>query len=291
MVLRIASWNIENFGLDKVHEDNTIFGSPVKEYIASNIIAMQADIVIVMELIVGGNERDPEETMEAVLNVLNNSSAGTWWYNFTNSDGTGGGAPDRYGAFYKAPIEWNASEIIGSIIPFLNRAPGQIRFQIAENNFIDIFVLHGPEWSLTISIEEQTVRRCVQAIAKLAQCAEINRNPLEYPSVIVGDFNVNAGFAPNAYDPLTTLNFQKQFDAVRTTLKAPGIVYNPNDHLANTYDNILVKGLTSIDRGIHDFAAATWNALPENLKDGNTFLGDMKKISDHIPVWVDVEIP
>jgi endonuclease/exonuclease/phosphatase family metal-dependent hydrolase len=94
--------------------------------------------------------------------------------------------------------------------------------------------------------------------------------------IILGDFNLDED--DEAWDPLRALGYAQVLDDQPTSLRRKRRD-EPNGHLANEYDNIFYESgpLRATQAGIIDFTTSF-----ETLRDA-------RRISDHLPVFMDVQ--
>lgn len=197
---------------------------------------------------------------------------------------------EQYGVLWdanKLKIQTSKVDIVdqdraGNPITFKERKPGFVKFADAGTgqDLFSLAIIH----SVYGGSGNQAIQQRSEAIEQLSRVKEmqdaINNDPKRL--VIAGDFNLDYKNQSSDYLPLTGKSpAGLGMTAVIEDQKTCRVFQSPND-LTNAYDQIFTRGFTNNSK-----ASGVYNFVEELL------FGDYKlgaKISDHLPVYVVVEI-
>jgi endonuclease/exonuclease/phosphatase family metal-dependent hydrolase len=295
MSIVYASWNIKQLGESKTKPTSIVFGTQSIVAIGNLMTQMNADIVAVMEVTLKTFGTD------AVKEILTPLGLG-WQTLATSNDSTN--KPDRYAMFYNEnTIEffqfgWPAMEDIhGNVVKFPNRNPAFFRFRSkATKTEFYVYILHGPE------PKETAGGGALQGMKSLLSLKAVQQQA--NPIIISGDFNVDYNLNSAPYGDFETAGYQVLFKGNKTSLKQKfKTVQDPGTYLKSAYDNIFLSNQLKAkyaNSGVTDFVLnqGTTSGLPaysasntQQQAEWQTILTNTRnRISDHLPVWVQLNI-
>lgn len=173
----------------------------------------------------------------------------------------------------------------GAFLPgnYLERAPYALHFTAPHGEFYLIFT-----HAVFGNIAER--RETLEVLAQ-----DLTKEPfLNHPVIVMGDFNLDYGSAQNRklYDALNM--GASVSNGVKSTFTsnrdAP-----PGAHTKNAYDQIFIRGIPKIlGGGVYDFAEQVFQfGNGHQAKKDPTFkpLEEITKVSDHLPIWCEVDFP
>ncbi len=244
--LRIASWNIANFGASKSETE--------LEYIAGKLVSF--DLVALQEISTGEVGVKQVQKLASILSLK-----GVAWA-YTVSEPTNGPGTERYAFLWKKENVklTEAAFLIKSLDKQFDREPFAGRFENGKERFLLVNFHAVPK-----SKEPWKECRHLYLIDSLYQKDNL---------LLVGDFNLSQ--ENYAFYKLKKRGIIPVFINQLTTIKM-----EPNKQgqkLANAYDNVFYeKDAFKIQKsGIVPFY--------EDFQE----LKDCRKISDHVPVWVEI---
>ena len=224
-------------------------------FIAAQVRAY--DLVAIQEVSTGQAGPEAVARLDAVLDAT-----GTPWA-YTVSTPTTGDGPERYAYLWKPARVHLVGEawLAAELADLVDREPFLARFETAD----------GQRRMLLASFHAVPTSKNPATEIRL-----LDRLHTAYPDdhlLIMGDFNLseessafdglkNAGYAPVLTDQKTSIKIRRKDD----------------EHLANEYDNIFYETtpLRALDFGVIDFTDAFGT------------LREARRISDHLPVYVEV---
>ena len=248
--LRLATWNLYNFGRSKDNQEMAFIAEAVRDY----------DVVAIQEVSTG------PPGPQAVARLVDELDRRGFDWDYRISDPTTGDGPERYAYVWKT----SRARLVGrawlesSLADPIDREPYMARFE--DRN--------GGGQMLVASIHAVPRSKDPEREVRL-----LDRLHGRYASdhlVLLGDFNLDED--DEAFDGLYRLGYIKVLDDQPTSLRRKRRD-EPNGHLANEYDNIFVEApVLRISRGgVADFTTSF-----ETLRQA-------RRISDHLPVHVDIQ--
>lgn len=277
-------------------------GTQVLQQMANYIKAINADIVIIMEV------RLVEEATEAVKQIQKLLGKKDWDILVTSNNSTA--KPDRYGLLWrKAKVgfigqSWLDKDTSGNVIDYPNRYPSLFQFHLAPmqwplslNYRFSIIVLHGPNPG------ENKGKSAIEAMSKMLRFSDVQKPP--FPTIISGDFNVDYNDNSTPYDAFTEYGYQVLLNGQRTSLK---FKFNTKDdlygeYLKSAYDNIMIsKELQTCGPvcNVFDFVGESGEEqdLPDYMEcdedeedQWQTTLTECRRVSDHLAVYITLNLP
>ena len=249
--ISIISWNIQDFGQTKDDDEILTIAKLIKDY----------DIVAIQEVVAihpGGAKAVAR--LAAQLNRLGNK----WDYRLSDPTQSPGKRKERYAFFWKT----NKVQLIGrpwldkTFEPVIYREPYLARFKIGDEQ---ILVANYHSRSYRDNPEEEII--CFNKYSQLFSNDRI---------VIAGDFNTSS--SNKVFNSLRDEGFIFNLEGQKTSLKRK--CGTGGAYLSHPIDFILIESSDLIveDSGFIDFV--------NDCK----LLKVKRRISDHLPVWVEIEI-
>jgi endonuclease/exonuclease/phosphatase family metal-dependent hydrolase len=296
MAITYVSWNIKQLGESKMKETSLVFGTQSLVEIASYIKAINADVLAIMEVTLKFFGTDVPALIAKELGK-------DWGVVISSNDANN--KPDRYALIYNTKtIDFNGmgylakyEDTSGNEINFPNRYPVLIQVTSkASSTSFGIIVLHGPEPAETVG------GGALQAMTDLSNLSIVQKE--EIPLLISGDFNVDYNLNSAPYTVFENLKYSVLFKGNKTSLKVKfKTIVDPGTYLKSAYDNIflspkLAKNATG--SGVYDFVQswATASSLPpydqsdeqQQATWQSILTTTRNRVSDHLPVWVTLNI-
>jgi len=248
--LRLATWNLYNFGKSKNDQEMAFIAESLRDY----------DVVAVQEVSTG------PAGAQAVARLDDELDRRGFEWDYRISDPTSGDGSERYAYLWKtsrAQIKgraWLEPTLAGPI----DREPYMARFQSRDGGGSMLIA------SIHAVPRSKDPEREVRLLDRLHQRYESDH------LIVLGDFNLDEddeaflglrrlGYVPVLNDQPTSLRRKRRSGA--------------NGHLANEYDNIFFEASTlRVSRGgVADFTTSF------------STLRQARKISDHLPVHADIQ--
>jgi endonuclease/exonuclease/phosphatase family metal-dependent hydrolase len=248
--LRLVTWNLYNFGRSK--DDREI------AFIAE--VVRGADLVAVQEVSTGPAGAQAVARLDAALD----RTGFAWDYRI--SDPTTGDGTERYAFLWKP----SRVRLVGrpwleeTLAERIDREPFCARFeQRSTGERVLVASLHA-------------VPRSKDPETEIALLDELHRRYADDHVALLGDFNLDG--ADEAFGGLRRAGYRAVLTGQATSLRRKRRD-EPEGHLANPYDNIFYETapLRVGRAGVVDFTTAF-----EGLRDA-------RRISDHLPVYVDLD--
>jgi endonuclease/exonuclease/phosphatase family metal-dependent hydrolase len=248
--VRLVSWNLYNFGRTKDDQEIAVAAETLRD----------VDLVAVQEVVTSPPGAQAVGKLDAALD----RTGFAWDYRI--SDPTTGTGTERYAFLWKP----SRVRLVGrawlepSLADPMDREPYLARFEHrATGQEILVASLHAVPTSKNPAHE-------------IALLDALHRRYEADHVLILGDFNLDEDDA--AFDELRRLGYRAALDDQPTSLRRtrdPG----PDGHLANEYDNVFYETgpLRAARAGVLDFT------------DRFTSLKEARSLSDHLPVYVDVQ--
>ena len=248
--VRLITWNLYNFGRSKNDEEIAFVAEQLRGY----------DVVAIQEV----STTPPGPQAVARLDAELDRRGFQWDYRI--SDPTTGDGPERYAFLWKP----SRVRLLGrawlepSLATPIDREPYLARFeQRSSGQRFLVASLHAVPRS--------------KDPAREVRLLDVLHN--QYPDdhvIILGDFNLDED--DDAFDGLRALGYAPVLDDQPTSLRRTRRD-GPDGHLANEYDNIF-------------YETAPLHAARSGIMDFTTAFGTLKaarRISDHLPVFMDVQ--
>jgi endonuclease/exonuclease/phosphatase family metal-dependent hydrolase len=248
--VRLVTWNLYNFGRSKNDEEMAFIAQQLRDY----------DVVAIQEVSTSPPGPQAVARLDAALDRM-----GFQW-DYRISDPTTGDGPERYAYLWKP----SRVRLVGqawlepSLADPIDREPYLARFeQRASGQRFLVASLHA-------------VPRSKDPEQEIILLDTLHHQYLDDHVIILGDFNLDED--DEAWDPLRALGYAQVLDDQPTSLRRKRRD-EPNGHLANEYDNIFYESapLRAARAGVVDFTTSF-----ETLRTA-------RRISDHLPVFMDVQ--
>ncbi len=249
--IRLATWNLQHFGSSK--HDSTV------AFIAGTLRTFD---VIALQEVVG---KTGPAAVHRLINTLNTGQAGNPWKASVSPVTTGSPSEsDRY-AFI-----WNSRTVSAVGTPQLESRYADL---IVREPYTASFSARG--FNFTV-VNFHAVPKTRQPESEIKYLKEF---PARYASqrlVFLGDFNVPQ--TNTVFNPLKSQGYRPALKKQKTSLKMKCV---NNDCLASEYDNIFYSAahFKVLRSGVVHF----YRAFPD--------LTAARKVSDHIPVFIEFAIP
>ena len=244
---KMCSWNIANFGKSKTQDEIKFIAKTIKNF----------DVVSIVEVVAGTGGPEAVEALKKELNKSGNK----WSYELSQPTTSIMNGAERYAVFWKNAKLTRVSKasLEQSFKKQIDREPFFVGFKVADGQTFTIASFHAVP----------TAKHPEKEIAILKKI------PPVYPQkniIFCGDFNLTG--TDKSFDLIKSIGYETAFVDQKTSLEAE---CHDGDCLASVYDNVLYRTdkQTVIKKGIIPF-----------YED----FGDFKKarkVSDHVPVWVE----
>lgn len=253
--LKIASWNLYNFGNTKQPQ--------AMQKIAD--ILSPFDVAALQEISTSAAGAQGIAQLAALLNESGNK------WDYIISDRTSGEGSERYAYLWKT----SKATLIGK--PFLTQAqsldekidrePFMARFKFNKNNNTtqpDLLIANYHAVPVTKKPEQEII------LLSALHDAYTKDNLL-----VVGDFNLEQNH--NAFKPLKAMGYEACLFDQKTSIKLTNV---GGEYLSQPYDNLFYEtnALTKLRSGIVDFVPDMPN------------LAAARQVSDHLPVWCELKV-
>jgi endonuclease/exonuclease/phosphatase family metal-dependent hydrolase len=247
---RVVSWNLYNFGRTKDDREIEVAAQTLRD----------ADLVAVQEVVTSPPGAQAVGKLDAALD----RTGFAWDYRL--SDPTTGDGTERYAFLWKP----SRLRLIGqawlesSLADPIDREPYLARFE------------HRQTGRRLLVASLHAVPTSKNPAREIALLDRLHRRYEADHVLLLGDFNLDEDDA--AFDGLRRAGYRAVLNDQPTSLRRtrhPG----PNGHLASEYDNIFVESapLRAARGGVLDFT------------DRFSSLTEARSLSDHLPVFVDVQ--
>ena len=248
--LRVATWNLYNFGKSKDAGEVAFIAEALRDY----------DVVAIQEVSTG------PAGAQAVARLVDELDRRGFDWDYRVSDPTSGDGSERYAYLWKP----SRARLMGrawleeSLADRIDREPYMARFESRR----------GGGTALVASIH--AVPRSKDPEREVVLLSELHDRYDADHLVILGDFNLDED--DEAFGGLFRAGYRAVLDDQPTSLRRKRRD-GPQGHLANEYDNIFVEAgpLRPSGGGAVDFTRS-FNTLRE-----------ARRISDHLPVYVDLQ--
>jgi len=248
--VRLVSWNLYNWGRTKDNQEISVAAETLRDF----------DLVAVQEVVTS----PPGAQAIGKLDQALDRTGFAWDYRL--SDPTTGDGTERYAFLWKP----SRVRLVGqawlepSLADPVDREPYLARFE------------HRKTGQRFLVASLHAVPSSKNPAREIALLDQLHRQYEADHILLLGDFNLDED--DRAFDELRRLGYRPVLDDQPTSLgrkRDPG----PNGHLANEYDNIFVETgpLRAARGGVLDFT------------DRFSSLKEARSLSDHLPVFVDVQ--
>lgn len=227
------------------------------DFIANTI--KNHDIIAIQEVVAGYGGSQAVARLVDQLNRKGNK----WDYSISNPTSSSAYKKERYAFIWKT----NKVKLIGK--PWLEK---KYEKQIDREPYYATFKKNGKKFTI-VSFHAITKTKQPETEIKYFKFL-----PQQYPNlnlIFVGDFNCPQSHT--VFNPLKKMGYLPTFENQKTSLKQKCI---NNQCLASEFDNIFYHSsrIKIINKGIIHFYE-TFNSLKE-----------ARKVSDHIPIWVEFSL-
>lgn len=254
---KIISWNLDNFGKSKIDDALLVMVDVMRS----------ADIVMVVE--VNAGKEFGAKRLGDLVDLL--TRTGSEW-DYIVSDPTQPKTPgqERYAFLIKRGVKFNrdTAHLVKELEDPIDREPYSVKVILHGGKEVTLFAIH------TVP----TAKHPEREVEALLGNDEVKA---EGPAIFAGDFNLG----PSSTDPVFT-----QMGYIGTINEKTSIKNKVDEsksgtsaYLRHQYDNIYVKGLKVLSSGAINFVEGRFSITDEES------LKAVKKVSDHLPVYVCVE--
>lgn len=247
--VKLSTWNIQHMGKSKSDEEISYIADLLKKH----------DLIAIQEVVAGPGGA---QSIARLADELNRKGA-KWDYSISNPTKSSPYSSERYAYLWKT----SQLKIVGkawldeNFIDEIEREPYFIRLKDNDGHVFTVVSFHA-------------VPKKKQPETEIKY---FKKYPALYPEdelIFVGDFNI-----PNShsvFNPLKKMDFISVIENQKTSLRTKCI---DGDCLASEYDHIFLKtdNLSIIDCGVIHFY------------DDFTDVKLARKISDHIPLWIEID--
>lgn len=246
----ICSWNLENFGKSKSESEIDFIATTLNKF----------DVVAILEVVAGDGGADAVSRLSDALN-----RKGTKWdYSISNpTSSTNAYKVERY-AFL-----WKTAKIKKVGDAWLEK---RFSLEIDREPYFANFKAEGKQFTLAAF---HAITKSKQPETEIKYFKYI---PAEYPDlkiIFCGDFNCPQSHT--VFNPLKKMGYNPIFEGQKTSLKQE---CKGTNCLASEFDNAFYNSLKF--KLVKSNVVYFYKAF-ENLKDA-------RKISDHIPIWFEIEL-
>jgi deoxyribonuclease-1-like protein len=246
--VKICSWNIQDIGRTKSNEEIRFMANILRDF----------DVVAIQEVV--AKDAGGAQAIARLAEILNNMGS-KWEYTISDPTTSSAYKAERY-AFL-----WKASKVKKLGKAWLEK---KYHLEIDREPFFATFKMDKKEFTL-VNFHAITKSRQPEKEIKYFKLL-----PAEYPGlnlVFCGDFNCPQSHS--VFNPLKAMGYKPVFTNQKTSLRQECF---HGDCLASEFDNILYD---SSKMGVSTAGAHLFFNLFDNLKEA-------RKISDHVPVWVEI---
>ncbi len=216
------------------------------------------DVVALQEIVAGNGGA---QAVARLVDELNRS--GSKW-DFVVSDPTEGTRQkkERY-AFL-----WKPSKVKIVRKPWLDK---HFRSQIEREPFFGTFRYNGKDFTL---VNFHAITKRLQPETEIKHFKFYSEKYPNHNLIFMGDFNCPQNHT--VFNPIKKMGFEPAFVRIKTTLK----MKCKNGCTASEFDNIFYKksSVKAKTKGVLDF----YKSFPD--------LHETRKISDHLPIWAELEL-
>ena len=245
----VCSWNIMNLGKSKSDPELEVMANAIKSY----------DVIAIQEVVAGYGGANAVTRLVGILN----QKGSKWDYEISDpTTGPNEGSRERYA------VIWKPSKVKKIGKSWLEK---NYQIEIDREPYMSTFKFNDKEFTVT-SFHAVPKNKNPESEIKFFKLL-----PALYPKlnlIFMGDFNCPQ--SNSVFTPLKKMGFRNTFTNQKTSLKQKCI---NDDCLASEYDNIFydTKKCNLQKSGVIHFY--------------NQFISikEARKISDHIPVWCQLE--
>lgn len=248
--VKVMTWNLQNIGKSKT--DETI------AYIAK--VIKQTDIIAIQEVVTNPSGA---QTIAKLHEELNRKSGAKWEYAISDPTESSPYRSERYAYL------WKTKNVKLKGKPFLEP---NYKDEIEREPYFATFIHKGKEFTIS-SMHALPKKHQPETEIKYLKFL-----PALYPEhnlIFLGDFNLPESHS--VFNPLKKQGYISSFEKQKTSLRQKCI---NGDCLASEYDNILIHP----DKV--QLVKAKAILFFEDFKD----ITEARKISDHIPVMIEINL-
>ena len=246
--VRLCSWNIQDIGKSKSDREIGFMANTIKDF----------DIVSIQEVV--AKDSGGAQAIARLADALNRMG-GKWDYTLSNSTSSSAYRSERYAFLWKPSkvTKMGKAWLEKKYSLEIDREPYLATFKAGDKLFT-VVNFHA----ITKSLQPETEIKYFKFL------------PAEYPNlnlIFCGDFNCPQSHS--VFNPLKSMGYKPTFINQKTSLRQE--CFNGNC-LASEFDNFFFN--TSMFKLSHSGITLFFNSF-ESIKEA-------KKISDHVPVWVEI---
>ncbi len=250
--VKLSSWNIQHLGKSKSDQSISYMADLLKDF----------DIVAIQEVVAGPGGA---QAVARLVDALNRKGA-KWDYRISDPTQSSPYSSERYAFLWKpSKVEVkNKAFLDQNYVREIEREPYVIRF-IYENKNFTLFNFHAIP----------TKKQPETEVKYFKNYPELYEN--EY-LIFLGDFNLPE--SRTVFNPLKKMGYLTAHKNQKTSLRTKCDINKNNDCLSKVYDHILFPSekINVIDSGVVHFYKDF-----EDIKMA-------RKISDHIPIWMEFDL-
>ena len=250
--VKLTSWNIQHMGKSKSEETISYMANLLKDF----------DIIAIQEVVAGNGGA---QAVARLADELNRKGA-KWDYVISAPTQSSPYSSERYAYLWKtSKVSIQGKAWLNQhFVKEIEREPYFARFKHKDQSFT-LVNFHA----VPTAKQPETEVKYFKEFPKL------------YPDdclIFLGDFNLPD--THNVFNPLKKMNYQLALVNQKTSLRTKCDTKIADDCLSKVYDHIIFNAqeLQKIDSGVIHF-----------YKDFPT-IQLARKISDHIPIWMDFEM-
>lgn len=248
--VRIASWNLQNFGKTKSEAEIQFIAKTLKDF----------DVVALQEVVAGpGGSRAVARLADAL-----NRTGKKWNYKVSDPTESTPYATERYAYLWKP----SRAEPVGRA--WLDK---EYVNQIDREPYLMNFKSDGTSFTL---VSFHAIPRKKQPETEIKYFKFFPGNYPEKNLIFLGDFNIPQDHT--VFNPLKSMGYRPALQDQRTSMK---MECEAGNCLASEFDNIFFSSATArlVRSGIIRF----YRSFPDMIR--------ARRISDHVPVWVEICFP
>ncbi|WP_158209613.1 endonuclease/exonuclease/phosphatase family protein [Myroides phaeus] len=248
--VKVMTWNLQNIGKSKSDETITYIAKVIK----------QTDIIAIQEVVTNPSGA---QAIAKLHDELNRKSGAKWEYAISKPTESSPYRSERYAYLWKT----KTVKLKGK--PFLEPT---YKDDIEREPYFATFIYQGKEFTIS-SLHALPKKHQPETEIKYLKFL-----PDLYPDhnlIFLGDFNLPESHS--VFNPLKKQGYISSFEKQKTSLRQKCI---NGDCLASEYDNIL----------IHPKKVDLIKAKPIYFFEDFEDITEARKVSDHIPIMIEVNI-
>lgn len=249
--IKLTSWNIQHMGKSKSEETINYMAHLLKDF----------DIIAIQEVVAGPGGA---QAVARLADELNRKGA-KWDYHISNPTKSSPYSSERYAFLWKPnKVQLRKKAFLDqNFVNEIEREPYIIQFSYNNQNF-SLFNFHAIPTKKQPETEVKYFKNYPELYSN--ECL-----------IFLGDFNLPENHT--VFNPLRKMGYTTAHNNQKTSLRTQCDVNEENDCLSKVYDHFLFHSekINLIDSGVilfyEDF---------EQIKEA-------RKISDHIPIWMEFD--